>query len=106
MSELQAYTAPIIILEARTHKAGGGLRKADPGVSDQEKDEELGELFSQEGGREEELKKRSAETKTNTRHQSTRDYGVGVQHAVAAGGTSLPRCRAAAVAEKLARLVS
>lgn len=88
-----------------THGACDGLRKVCVGVSGQEKDE-LAELFSQEGSREEELKKRRAETKTNTRHQSTRDYGVGVQHAVAAGGTSLPRCRAAAVAEKLVRMVS
>lgn len=102
VSELQAYTKMV----TRAHRAGDGLRKVGVGVADQEKDEELGELFSQEGGREEELKKRSAETKTNTRHQSTRDDGVGVQHAVAAGGTSLPRCRTAAVAEKLMRLVS
>lgn len=38
-------------------------------VLDQEKDEESAELFSQEGGREEEVKKKRSETKTNTRHQ-------------------------------------
>lgn len=41
--------------------AGDGPRKVG--------DEEPGELFSQEEGREEELKKRRTETKTNTRHQ-------------------------------------
>lgn len=49
----------------------GGLRRAGVGESGPGEDEEPAELFSQEEGREEEVKKERSETKTNTGQDKT-----------------------------------